>query len=262
MNSNSDFYFAKGSSHITCQDYCLNFFDENYNEYIIVSDGCSSSLNSDIGARIIPLIARKLTIELESGEMPTVREMVDELLNIRTLLYLDPESLDATFLMASTKGKVIVRGDGVIEIAHLNYYEVIKIEFPSGYPFYLTHSLSEVCDISMKPLITKKTFDLYWTEISSDAHTYMNDAFNYYEIKTDISDVKQIILFSDGVNSFVNEETRDVMDYIEVIKRAILFKTIKGKFVERTAKYAVRYFEKLNYKHYDDFSMAAINLWK
>ena len=53
----ADAYFEIGATHLVCQDYALAFANNEY-AYAIVSDGCTSSPNTDIGARLISVIAK------------------------------------------------------------------------------------------------------------------------------------------------------------------------------------------------------------
>jgi hypothetical protein len=53
----ADSYFEIGSTHQVCQDYALAYASDDF-AYAIMSDGCTSSLNTDIGARLVSVIAR------------------------------------------------------------------------------------------------------------------------------------------------------------------------------------------------------------
>ena len=48
-----DSHFVKGSSHLVCQDYSSSGFTFNGIPYIIISDGCSTAKDSDVGARLL-----------------------------------------------------------------------------------------------------------------------------------------------------------------------------------------------------------------
>ena len=55
----SDSYFEIGNTHMVCQDYALNGSSpDNRLHYSIVSDGCSSSKHSEIGAQILCHVAQ------------------------------------------------------------------------------------------------------------------------------------------------------------------------------------------------------------
>ena len=54
---NTDCYYEIGHSHIFCEDYALAGIVNNIG-YAIVSDGCSSSDNVDVGARVLAHIAK------------------------------------------------------------------------------------------------------------------------------------------------------------------------------------------------------------
>ena len=55
-NINVDHYMTIGSSHQVCEDYIISGTEPF--PYIILSDGCSSSKDTDIGARILAQCAK------------------------------------------------------------------------------------------------------------------------------------------------------------------------------------------------------------
>ena len=50
---NTDFYCEIGDSHVACEDYALAGKINDNISYAIVADGCSSSPNVDVGARVL-----------------------------------------------------------------------------------------------------------------------------------------------------------------------------------------------------------------
>ena len=55
---NADHYYTIGNSHSVCQDYAISGLVEN-GAYAILSDGCSSSPDVDVGARMLSLSAKE-----------------------------------------------------------------------------------------------------------------------------------------------------------------------------------------------------------
>ena len=57
---NKDSFFKIGSTHNICQDYAISGRDEHYKvDYAIISDGCSGAEDTDIGSRLVSLIAKQ-----------------------------------------------------------------------------------------------------------------------------------------------------------------------------------------------------------
>ena len=62
MTVQCDAFFAIGSTHDICQDYALALNISN-RSLLIVSDGCSASPSTDIGARILSRCAAQVLLE-------------------------------------------------------------------------------------------------------------------------------------------------------------------------------------------------------
>ena len=67
---NVDSFLKKGKQHFICEDYIINSDDRDTMPYIILSDGCSSSENTDIGSRVLVrsalnILDEKLDIEFK-----------------------------------------------------------------------------------------------------------------------------------------------------------------------------------------------------
>ncbi len=59
---NLDSFFSMAKQHAVCQDYAIGGMLPS--PFLVLCDGCSSSNNSDVGARILAISARKIYHEL------------------------------------------------------------------------------------------------------------------------------------------------------------------------------------------------------
>ncbi|MCA9708502.1 MAG: hypothetical protein KDK70_21815, partial [Myxococcales bacterium] len=62
-----DAWFAIGDTHVVCEDFACAGHTEAGAGFAVVCDGCSSSPQTDVGARLLAAAAR---VELERGRLP------------------------------------------------------------------------------------------------------------------------------------------------------------------------------------------------
>ena len=142
-----DSFFTIGKSHKVCEDYAI-FTPETFPIPLFgISDGCSSSVDTDIGSRILlkSLISTypndtKLYVE----ECSVFWEKATKAVSI---LGLPLGCLDATlnFGYVTTLNKVegvevVTIGDGfVVAQKHTGEFVIIDIEFSQNAPYYLSY---------------------------------------------------------------------------------------------------------------------------
>jgi len=153
----TDSAFQIGKTHDICEDFALtgsfkSAGDDAY--YAIVSDGCSSSPNTDLGSRLLSFsIANELKqLYTNSSERYKIskklRNLSDDLCIARARssiqsLNLPQDSLDATALIAYTepgKTEIAIKGDGCVAIGLKDKRTlIVNVEFISSFPFYLNY---------------------------------------------------------------------------------------------------------------------------
>src|SRR5215203_3069967 len=128
---NADSAFQMGSNHAVCQDYAVagacaatahvDGALAPRGPYVILSDGCSSSPDTDTGARLLVKAAERLL--RDSGGPPAEgvaglhAEAARLALSWAAQLGLRPQAVDATLLTAHVDGEELVvgcSGDGVV----------------------------------------------------------------------------------------------------------------------------------------------------
>ena len=140
---NLDMYQETGKNHFICEDYILKSDD-----YIIICDGCSSSKNTDIGARLLAISAKKVidyyneTINNDYVKFGNQTLILAKLACLN--LGLNVDCLDATLIVMRIIDdtiKVLMYGDGIIFEKNQAGLLIKEIAFDNNMPFCLSSSL-------------------------------------------------------------------------------------------------------------------------
>jgi hypothetical protein len=268
---NADAYFSIGNGHTNCEDYAIAGTVEN-GAYAIISDGCSSSPDVDVGARLLTLSAKR-TLMIGGSDMSYDlfgKVTIHNLDHIGDTVPLHPHSLDATLLVVMVKDKnftVHMYGDGVFFHKTATNLRMVHVDFEGNCPAYLSYHLDKLRlkDYETTVLGSKRMLDIsLYTGGTPD--TQSNEAienetfmkpFEPVTIKglADTGDI--IAVCSDGVNSFSCGDG-SVIPWESITREFIDFKTTPGVFVQRRLSFLKRQWFKNQITHYDDISMAAI----
>jgi hypothetical protein len=284
MNVNA--YFQIGSSHKVCEDYALSGLYEDM-AYIIVSDGCSSSTDSDVGARILSHIAKGVLIYLKGRDIllseafPDIfRElMLRKCLEVKTSLGLITDVFDATLLISVVLGGKMVClgwGDGYLALVDKNNtINFLEIKFSSGAPYYLSYEMNP-----SKKSAYQKEFgggELCLTQCTLDSSGGMSNLVtksspiqyqHTLEIADNITGLKCITLLSDGIDTYQDDprfqhpEGKEKLKYkaSEMVLPLVSYKSTAGEFVIRRMQRNKEDLDKKHILHFDDVSCATIVL--
>ena len=257
----TDWFLKQGYSHKVCEDYAFNG-----NDFVVLSDGCSMSDFTDYGARTLCFSAAGFIQAFgKKGGVPDYNIFKHQVLgtsvsNIKSL-GLPLTSLDATLLVAFIEGpfiKVYVYGDGYI--CTTDVYEnktFYQFEYSNNAPEYLTYELDP------------KRKETYLEEFGGELTVLKSECLGNWEeiepvnsFKFAINEFKTITLSSDGVASFTakNKGFVETMNPIASLNDFVSFKNFKGEFVRRRANKAIKTFEKVDIRNYDDLSIVGIHI--
>jgi len=265
---NADSSFHIGNTHSVCEDYAFANVDRERNTAVaVVSDGCSSSKDTDFGARFLARSAAEhITF---ASDTSTLLRVIHTAAAMAKQVGLKEEALDATVLCISAHEdlcSVHVHGDGAIAaIRRDGTVEVRNYEYPSNMPFYLSYCLNNdrlrkyaACSKQAEHIITNYT---NWAEADKQTGYYIPKLPGYLMFSSRL--YSSVFVMSDGVHSFQRktEEGRiKPVDSLEVIKQLIAVKTYGGVFVKRCCKKFLNSFCADNgWAHYDDLSVAAVH---
>jgi len=285
----ADHHYEIGTSHPACEDYALSGTRDGLT-WAIVSDGCSSSKNTDVGARILAHAAQKTLIGLS-------RKMTDEkfmkvsfcsvfyellqhrIQSTRVSLGLDWDSLDATLLLAYARAPLgilaqplwgaMAIGDGHIVVSHGDGSKThVGISYESGAPYYLSYNMCpekdegyrkafgpdrklRVCQTYHRPQGDPDVKE--WTESPYAQISYCVD-----NVADPGFQPAQITLLSDGLGSF--ENCTWVQDTGQAVRAVTDYKALAGEFVRRRMRGFRKSYEPAGGSHYDDLACAAITM--
>lgn len=269
---NLDTFLKIGSQHSVCEDYVLSG-EYGALKYIILSDGCSSSPNTEMGARILCYLARQYiryrfeqNSESSLDYYDTGNWIIYNAEMAARQLGLPRTCLDATLLISFVdfsqpipSVNIFIYGDGfVVLVPKDGPLEMYEIEFaPDNMPFYLSYNIDpERFEMYHKKKVSKflskstKSEQIFKNEFAYDA----NSQFQFF-----IDNYKTILLFSDGLKSFIKQDptNREILNPLDIIEGLISFKNIKGKFLQRRVSKALKSLAENNIVHYDDLSIGA-----
>ncbi len=265
---NTDTFLKIGDSHIVCEDYIISGNDPV--PFIILADGCSSSDNTEMGARILCHLAKQY-LKYRGDDLYDLNyhKMGNWIIHNAELtarqLGLKVGCLDATLIISyELDGTVYVYmyGDGsVIFKKNDGMIQVNAIEFSNNAPYYLSYLIDdfrgEIYYQNKNQKVMEMTID------GGQSGTEMLPVLYAYDaevvLKYKVSENPTIFICSDGIQSFIKKDPsqRDVIPVHSFIYDMMAFKNIKGEFLKRRLKRALKDLENNGIVHYDDLSIGA-----
>ena len=251
-----DSFLKIGSSHELCEDSVV--IGDKSNPYIIVSDGCSSSKWTHLGSNILTKTAEK--IFLETGEFK-IKEIIHQAYFIAKSLGLNETALDATLMFAYIKDdnlKVSVYGDGCIFFKQEDNKVSYSLSFNKNMPYYLSYTLNDERsalyqnEVNDEPTEVNKTLKIEKYE-NENYDYYYDTYFCGFNLTLDTKGLSYLILATDGIESFTNQNNKDIFNEIHN------FKNFKGDFLSRRVKRIIKTQKKEGVFHSDDIGVAGFS---
>lgn len=273
MRYNLDSMFSIGWGHRVCQDYCCTDFIALCNKQapvLMVADGCSSSKDTDIGARLIAKAAALnagLVLQAHPDD-PAAWErygmaIAATVKSLAATLSLPAEALDATLLYGISDGnsfKLGFYGDGFAIIKNRNNQtRVIEIRYESNAPRYLSYWLDS------------SRLSRYEREFPGQVliRTYEESGAGFAllgETRQDVSEpvtmsypedeLALVVLATDGLGSFTTAGGEPV-PLADILPEVVGFKGMAGEFLQRRITKMRTTLEKNGIRHYDDIGLVA-----
>ena len=282
MLINTDSFLTKGTSHPICQDYCLAGI-QSYNKdgkntdlpYAIISDGCSSSPETDFGSRILSTVARRIIPNITEPNYLSMAGLGGIIISrseeiIRNLG--NSQSLDATLYLMMIKNDLvhIYRwGDGYVIIKKKSgEIRIHEIEYPSGFPYYLNYTFNQerLNIFGQKCKDFPIVLNSYTSESGNMAdvikHSYTREfQCDIDRLLVDLSsnDIQSILVCSDGLGAFVKKEPEKNLESVSplyIAGKLIAIKGGKGKFLQRRCARMLDDLKSEYIQPMDDFSVA------
>lgn len=261
---NSDSHFLIGATHQVCQDYATHGKIGDVH-YVIGADGCSSSQKTDLGARLLCELARKV-LEVHGGWISLAqmkRSMIQEMRQLKSQLNIDGSNFDATLVVALADKRdmmIYCWGDGVIKVTLREDTLISKIEFESNAPRYLSYGLdskrhADYLEFNLGKNVVVTEFHHAGEKNSTN---FGVDGYEFGWAATHNDALKEISIMSDGVNTYSAEHNQQPIDVVKAVADITDFRTTKGRFVERQMNWLQKQQTKEGIVHADDVFCATI----
>ncbi|MDM8536844.1 protein phosphatase 2C domain-containing protein [Desulfobacterales bacterium HSG17] len=272
MKINTDHYFTGKNRHKPCEDYAVSGMEPL--PYAILTDGCSSSPGSHMGAMLLCLAAGKhLQKIFANGSLPCEpdykepdykdlgKSIILQTSFLSRFLDLPQTALDATLMIAFYKDgfvHVFVYGDGFVIAQKKEEPEprIVEISFETNAPYYLSYQLDKARDQQYGIEMNGKKI------IKSQGESLETGYDSPLFYKFSAQDFSTIIIASDGLGAFADKMNpeKGLLPESDVIREFTGFKNFNGEFVKRRARRAVNTYEKQSIFNTDDISLAGIHI--
>lgn len=276
---NADCVFRMGKTHAVCQDYARAWGGEQ--PWLLMADGCSSSPDTDMGARLLVRAAEQVVSEVgwaavEEASSGVACYHAATLVRAREwaqAMGLPDRALDATLLTAIV-GKeewgVALYGDGVLVTQpRQGPMQMISLSFAGGCPAYLNYQADPAREAAWRARtgnvrkVECSTFNVDGTVEISETQEAIADLAPYL-CRGRIEETKWIALLTDGAHSFyemVVTETSKAAKEIPasaVVPELMTFPNTAGVFVQRRTQRCQQLWETRGWQHRDDLSIGVL----
>jgi hypothetical protein len=264
-----DAYYTIGRLHLFCQDYALHGWEPV--PHLILADGCSAAPDSDLGARLLALNARRLLPRFvhaadQSERMalhwPLGQRIVRRAARQARDLGLDSGVLDATLLIAWCDGAtahVHLYGDGCLAVRRADGgVGTIRVEYAENAPYYLSYLLDpERWELYQEAIGEPATAQSICYQIDA-GESVRQERFNAPTVfDFDLTAFPVVAVATDGLDSFVAAETGARLD-IRTVARAVLdFQNLDGPFVQRRVRQVLAEYAQQRVLNVDDIGLGA-----
>jgi hypothetical protein len=285
---NADSTFTIGTAHTVCQDYASSgngwpgeqVMDARLPAapYVILSDGCSSSPDTDIGARLLVKSAETVFLNSFNPSADDLaishKESARRALSLASLMGLRPQAVDATLLTLHLKDDELIvgcSGDGVIVLqSRMGSLDVYAISYPSGYPLYpgYAHQPERLRALEEQGGFAKevKHFSCASFEEPMLLRGTSTSTSPTEVLAVKARDYKLAVILSDGINSFCairqtgTSKRVESISLEETLKELVSFKNVRGSFVGRRVKRVRKDYLMKGWQHTDDLAVGALHL--
>jgi protein phosphatase 2C-like protein len=260
----ADSFFRMGSTHHVCQDYAASG-ESNGLTYAALSDGCSSSPDTDFGARFLVQAFRN---EVEWD--PSALSLAAAASKMAEAAGLSNSCLDATLLMVimgDMHAEIWRAGDGVVAWRRRDgrcFFN--QIAFGQNAPRYLSYQLSPELERQHRLLSPEVTVRVGVRDAPGSAWSVTSESCPIGALSTfecwyiDRQDHDLALVFSDGVESFIDAQSKPV-PLESVLDELLAIKGLQGQFLSRRCgRFLTKTCVERGWVHSDDLSVAGIYL--
>lgn len=269
----SDCAFQIGKTHRVCQDYAVAGA-ANKSTFVLLADGCSSSQDTDIGARLLVQSAKRFLPGPSAEDaiwMAYHDAAIAQAAACAESLGLLPTCLDATLLTITATGGAFTaccHGDGVIALGRRDGgLEVYSVSYGASYPYYPSYRLDSARQQQWEKQAGNEKRIQHWAigpdglMAEEDTQASRND-FERWSGKA--AEYRFVALLSDGAESFSETQETDTsrtprpVPLPPLLTELLAFKGSRGEFVQRRVTAFSKHCAARRWQHHDDFSLGAV----
>lgn len=268
----SDCAFHIGKTHRICQDYAVAG-EADGAAFVLLADGCSSSPDTDIGARLLVQSSRRLLPGSTAGQADWAayhEAAVSQAAGCAENLGLAPACLDATLLtLAAADGAYTAccHGDGVIALGRQDGdLEIHAVSYAASYPFYPSYLMDTARRAQWDAQAGNEKRLQEWRlgpEGVRSEETRAGD--RAFEVWTGTAaEYCFAAVLSDGAQSFTETQETDTsrtprpVSLPDVLVNLLAFKGSRGEFVQRRVTAFLKDCAARRRQHHDDFSIGVV----
>ena len=251
----SSFYIGK--SHIVCEDYAQH--GTSPWPWLLLSDGCSSSAHTDVGARLLVHSAAQCLQNLQ--DWSDYHEFADQFIHLAAQtaasLGLEETALDATLLLAIQQGervKVYVYGDGCIVLKDKQgQVQTLNFDYLHNAPFYPAYRLNAArCQSYLQQAEGARCLRLQ----ASGADSSLHDCQQAQVFEFSLQDYACVGIASDGVSSVLHRLDNELLSLHQVASTLLNFRHTRPGFVQKRLSKALQSWAQAEIYPLDDLSLA------
>lgn len=272
----ADHYFRIGTMHessgLPCQDYARSGVKGDYT-YTLVADGCSSSRDTDIGSRILCILAERFihhsvfmkkdvfnsfyewTLELERDILQEARDLLMPL--IPATACMDATLILAISSLSQQKTGIIIFGDGgfMLKSTGGDRRDFRTLHWHKNAPPYLSYKLGNGREMEYHRFVGPYPQGEWTQHISTVGPMIYECGLTPTVHEFTFDEVDEISIFTDGISSF---------DYrgnpLELAQRLTAHKSYNGEFVKRTSLANLKRLKAEGLFPADDYATATIRI--
>jgi len=259
----TDIFLEIGSQHKVCEDYIIQ--GSKPEPFIILADGCSSSDDTEMGARLLCHLAKQY-LRYRADDLHDIdykkmgRWIIHNAEMTARQLGLKISCLDATLIVSYFIDNTIyvkMYGDGMVVIKRGDTIEYFTVDFSNNAPYYLSYLVDDhrhelYHDLGNDLTITTNCGG-YEPMISTYAYDFP------FEYTWNANEIDGLFIASDGLSSFIdnNPTARTSHPAGELLPDFMSFKGTKGEYLKRRMKKALRKLDDMGIVHFDDLSIGS-----
>jgi hypothetical protein len=265
-----DSWYTIGKLHLFCEDYvCLG---EQPFPYLILADGCSAAPDSDLGARLLALNARRLLPRFAFGAVNEAertarhwrlgRRMIRRAARQARDLGLDEGVLDATLLIAWCAGDAVhvhLYGDGcIITRSVAGAVAAIQVEYAENAPYYLSYLLDAERGALYREAIGDARTGQNVRYLHDGGVTLRQEPFDAPTVFSfNLTTFPTVAVATDGLHSFMNMDTGERVKLLEVARQLLDFPNFDAGFVKRRTHEVLAEYGRKRVVNLDDLGWGA-----